>query len=89
MQRRILFFIMLILLLTSLAANPRVTSFEIDWSALGPSSAFLEQGEVELIGAAGQGIAGEVSQSQVDLCSGYLCVFSQWINRVFLPLITR
>ena len=89
MQRRLLFLIMLVLLLTSLAATPRLTDYAIDWWAIGSSSAILEQGEVELQSVIGQGIAGEISQSAVELCSGYLCLFSQWIAKVFLPLIAR
>jgi hypothetical protein len=89
MQRRLLFFIILVLLLTSLAATPRLIDFSIDWWAIGPSSAILQQGEVELQGVIGQGIAGEVSQPEVELCSGYLCIFSQWIGKIFLPLIAR
>lgn len=89
MQRRILFFIMLLLLLSSLAANQRVTNFAIDWFAIGPSSTILQQGEIELHSVIGQGIAGEVSMPQTNLCSGYLCLFSQWIGKVFLPLIAR
>jgi hypothetical protein len=84
-----LFFIMLILLLSSLAASQRYIEFVIDWSAIGPSSANLHQDGIELHGVIGQGIAGQVSQPEVNLCSGYLCIFTQWLHRLFLPLINR
>ena len=89
MPKRILFFIILILLVTSLAASPRVTDDVIDWWAIGPSSATLQQDEVQVHAVIGQGISGEVSQAQIDLCSGYLCVYWKWIGKIFMPLIAR
>ena len=88
-RRRLLFLMLLILLLASLAASPRLIIFEVDWWAIGPSSTRIEQDGIELYSVIGQGVAGEVSQTETDLCSGYLCLFSQWIGKVFLPLVAR
>ena len=80
---------MLFLLLSSLAASPRVIDFTIDWWAIGPSSAVLQQDGIELQGVIGQGVSGEVSQAELELCSGYLCLFTQYIGKIFLPLFAR
>lgn len=89
MKKNIILYFLIALLLFSLAATPLRTTSVIDWFAIGPSSAHLQQNEIELLGVIGQGITGEVSTTQVNLCSGFLCLFTRYIQVYFFPFFSR
>ena len=76
-----------------LAASPFAGSEPvIDWWAIGPSLNTVSQGDIELTGMVGQGIIGDVSQAESELCSGFLCMAAEFIESLkdlFLPLILR
>lgn len=89
-MRRVLFLVItLVVLLTLLAANSYTNSAEINWYAFGPGSNKLSSDLVELHGMLGQGIAGEVSQAESELCSGYMCIFKALAGWIYLPLIMK
>ncbi len=89
MRKIIIFIIALVCLLTLLATSFYNSSSEINWHAIGPGSAKLSSGSVELQGMLGQGIIGEVNQAESELCSGYLCIFEAMADWIYLPLIVK
>lgn len=89
MKKKSLLLITLILILFFLAATPFAPAVVIDWYAVGPSSAHLSENNVQLHSVVGQGAAGQVSYADFEICSGYLCIISRILQRIFLPLILR
>jgi hypothetical protein len=83
--------LIIVLVLLLVAANPfGPVSSAIDWWAIGPSNARLASGTIVLDGVIGQGVSDVVSQSNITVCSNYLCLlweyFSHW---AYLPLIMK
>jgi len=87
MRNHPLLILIALLALLLLAAGPLATP-AIDWWSIGPGSAVLTQGSVELHGMVGQGFAGEVSLADTRLCSGFLCL-GPWMNLLYLPVIRK
>ncbi len=89
MRRPILLIRIALLVLLLLAARTFAPSIAIGWWSIGPGSAVLTEGSVELHGMAGQGAAGEVSLADTRLCSGFLCfrqILDFWL---YLPAIRK
>lgn len=89
MKKKSLLLITLILILFFLAATPFAPAVVIDWYAVGPSSAHLSENNVQLHSVVGQGTADEVNDAGVEICSGYLCIITRILQRIFLPLILK
>jgi hypothetical protein len=88
-KKKILLLIPLILILLSIASITYAPAVVIDWYVVGPSSAQLSQNNVQLHSVVGQGTAGQVNHEDVEICSGYLCILTRILQRIFLPLILR
>lgn len=78
-----------VLALLLLAAMMFAPNTVIDWWSIGPGSAVLTEGSVELQGMVGQGVAGEVSLADTRLCSGFLCLGSFFDFWLYLPAIRK
>ena len=89
MKKNVLLLIPLLLILLFLASTPFAPAIVIDWYAVGPSSAQLSQNNVQLHSVVGQAVAGQVNEADTEICSGYLCIISRILQRIFLPLILR
>lgn len=86
-MKKILLILTAVLVLLLLAAAPFAPAVsEIDWWAVGPSSSMLSTGTTTLHSVIGQGIAGEAN---AELCSGYLCLFSEYLRLIYMPLIQK
>ncbi len=86
-MKKLILIITALLVLLLLAAAPFAPAVsEIDWWAIGPSSASLSSGAIELQGTIGQGI---ISEADAGLCSGFLCLFSDYLRLIYMPLIQR
>jgi len=92
-MRKHLLLITTIVLILFLAASPSIEPEPvIDWWAIGPSLKTVSEGDILLTGMVGQGITGDVSQGESELCSGFLCMAVEFIESfkdIFLPLILR
>ena len=77
----------ILLLAGSVWAAPNTTA--ITWQVLGGSGGRLESGSVGVEGTLGQPLAGVVSQSPFELCSGYWCGAGGPGYKLFLPLLRR
>jgi len=88
MRKPTLLILIVLLALLLLAASPLATP-AIDWWSIGPGSAKLTQGSIELHGMVGQGIADQVSLASTGLCSGYLCLGAVTGNWIYLPTIQK
>lgn len=89
MRKPIFLILIAVLALLLLAARTFAPDIVIDWWSIGPSGAVLTQGSVELQGAIGQGVAGDVSLADTRVCSGYLC-FGPFLDFwLYLPAIRK
>jgi len=62
---------------------------EIFWYVLGGGGGQVTNGAVVLEGSLGQGVAGTVSQSSLEVCSGYWCGAGVPDFRMYLPLVKK
>ena len=62
---------------------------EILWHVLGGGGGRVTNGSLALEGTLGQSVAGIVSQSPFELCSGYWCGAEVSGHQVYLPLVLR
>jgi len=76
-----------LLLMGSVWKMPGAT--EIFWYVLGGGGGQLASGSVVLEGTLGQGVAGMVSQSPRELCSGYWCGADVSGYKLYLPIVKR
>ena len=76
-----------LLLATSVWAATNAT--DLSWNVLGGGGGRLESGSVVVEGTLGQSVAGAVSQSPFELCSGYWCDTGVSGHQIFLPLVRR
>jgi hypothetical protein len=73
-----------------IAASPiLIRSQKIDWWAIGPSSKLLKTGNTELTSVIGQSFSGVVTQDGSELCTGYLCLWQEFLRLIFMPLIRK
>ncbi len=89
MKKPVLLFLIALLALLTLAAKPLAATIVSDWWSIGPGSAVMTQGTVELHGTVGQGVVGEVSLDPARLCSGFRCLgpfFDFWL---YLPAVRK
>lgn len=89
MKKNIFLLIPLLVLLLLLAATPFAPAVVIDWYAVGPGGVILTENNVDLYSVVGQGIAGQISYADSEICSGYLCMFTRLLHWIYLPLIVR
>jgi len=76
-----------LLLATSAWAATNAT--DLSWHLLGGGGGRLESGSVVVEGTLGQPVAGVVSQSPLELCSGFWCDAGGGGYKLFLPLLRR
>ena len=76
-----------LLLATSAWAATNAT--DLSWNVLGGGGGRLESGSVVVEGTLGQPVAGVISQSPLELCSGYWCDTGVSGHQIFLPLVRR
>jgi hypothetical protein len=62
---------------------------EIFWYVLGGGGGRVTNGSITVEGTLGQPVAGFVSQSPLELCSGYWCGAGVSSYQVYLPLVLR
>ena len=65
------------------------SALSIVWQVLGGGGGRLVSGSVVVEGTLGQSVAGAVSQSPFELCSGYWCDTGVSGHQIFLPLVRR
>lgn len=89
-MKKILLILASVLVLLLLAASPFApASPVIDWWAIGPSSASVSSGAIDLDATVGQGIIGQVTKADSELCSGYRCILAEFLALIYLPLIMK
>lgn len=91
MRRKKLILMIPALFLLIASAPFVITTRTIDWWAIGPGSQVLQSEGIELTGMIGQGVAGIVTAGNAELCSGYLCLWEEFLTlvKMYLPLIFR
>jgi hypothetical protein len=72
-----------------IAAVPYAVTVTIDWWAVGPGSDTLTNGDLSLVGMAGQAVGFEVGEGDYALYSGYLYLPYDLFRYLFLPMILK
>lgn len=86
-MRKLVLILTAVLVLLFLAADPFAPAASaIDWWAIGSFSSRLSSGTIAIESAVGQGIAGRTGEG---FCSGYLCIYSDYLKFIHLPLIMK
>ena len=76
-------------LLVAASASAATNAIDLSWNVLGGGGGRVTSGSITLEGTIGQSVAGAVSQSPLDLCSGYWCDTGVSGHQIFLPLVRR